>query len=532
MNRIRVGRNLHLAVLTGLLALPCTFLAGQEGGGQAASVQEKSLTETVLELRAQVQELRSAVAEIRSEAQQYRAETMELRHELDAVRTGSNLERTSVTEPVVASSPQYGTATPEPPAETPDDRKRTAHTASLDEEYQLLTGKVDEQYQTKVESASKYRLRLSGIVLLNLFGNSGTVDNIDMPTLAYDRPPGSSGANFGATLRQSQIGFEVFGPTLGGARTKADLQLDFAGGFPRTLNGVNSGLLRLRTGTMRLDWSKTSVVAGQDGLFFSPLSPTSFASLAEPAFSYAGNLWSWVPQLRIERRISVGENSNLVLQGGVLDPLSGEPPSSGFYRQPVAGELSRAPAFGTRVAWVTNAFGQPMHVGLSGYYSRQDYGFDRAVDGWAGMTDFEVPLGHLFALSGELYRGSGLGGLGGGIGRSALFSGVPGSSQSIVRDLNAAGGWAQLKYRPTATLEFNGAFGEDNPFSADLHAFPSPQSYGDPSLTKNQGSFINVIYRPRSDLLFSAEYHHVKTYTLLNGSYRADHINLMMGVLF
>jgi len=33
--------------------------------------------------------------------------------------------------------------------------------------------KVDEQYQTKVESASKYRMRLSGIVLLNLFSNWG-----------------------------------------------------------------------------------------------------------------------------------------------------------------------------------------------------------------------------------------------------------------------------------------------------------------------------------------------------------------------
>jgi hypothetical protein len=32
----------------------------------------------------------------------------------------------------------------------------------------LVQAKVDEQYQTKVESASKYRVRLSGIVLMNL----------------------------------------------------------------------------------------------------------------------------------------------------------------------------------------------------------------------------------------------------------------------------------------------------------------------------------------------------------------------------
>ena len=54
----------------------------------------------------------------------------------------------------------------------------------------------------------------------------------------------------------------------------------------------------------------------------------------------------------------------------------------------------------------------------------------------------------------------------------------------------------------------------------------------DPALIKNQGSLVNVIYRPRSDLLFSAEYRHLKTFTIDNSPYNADHVNLMMGVLF
>jgi hypothetical protein len=41
----------------------------------------------------------------------------------------------------------------------------------LEDEEQLLSGKVDEQYHTKVESASKYRARLSGVVLFNLLSN-------------------------------------------------------------------------------------------------------------------------------------------------------------------------------------------------------------------------------------------------------------------------------------------------------------------------------------------------------------------------
>jgi hypothetical protein len=119
--------------------------------------------------------------------------------------------------------------------------RKSARAATLDEEYELLSGKVDDQYQTKVESASKYRMRLSGIVLMNLFSNQGTVDNIDLPTLAFARPAGDSGGNFGATLRQSQLGFEVFGPTVAGAKTRADLQLDLAGGFPSLPNVVANG---------------------------------------------------------------------------------------------------------------------------------------------------------------------------------------------------------------------------------------------------------------------------------------------------
>ena len=504
-----------------------------------------SSSDSVRELREQVRELQAAVAGMRSDWQRARAETEEMRRELDEVRAGARSRNAVVKDAVVksetsgyeaggaSSRDSLGNVLKNGAQEDQEqDEKKSEHAASLEEEYQLLSGKVDDQYQTKVESASKYRLRLSGIVLMNLVSNQGWVDNIDIPTLAGPRPPGDSGGSFGATLRQSEIGFEAFGPSVAGAKTRADLQLDLAGGFPSVPNGINSGLLRLRTGTMRMDWTNTSVVVGQDGIFFSPNSPTSFASLAVPALSYAGNLWSWVPQIRVEHRIVVGEESSLMFQGGILDPVSGEAPFAGYYRQAGPGELSRQPAYGTRVAWTHDVFGQPLQVGFGGFYSRQDYGFSRTVDGWAGMTDIELPLSRRFSLSGKLYRGKGLGGLGGGVGRSALFSGNPALASTEVRGLNSVGGWAQLKYRPSNKLEFNAAFGMDNPYAADLKYFRYAQAYGDPTLARNLGSFVNMIYRPRSDLLFSAEYRHLTTYTITNGGNNAGHLNLMMGVLF
>jgi hypothetical protein len=508
-------------------------LAAQEPASRADSSSAIELADSVRELREQVRELRAAMAEVRGETQRARAETLEVRRELEEMRAPSGPRSAVVVEAVArTNAPNSGAPNGATQDEEQQDQKRRDRAASLDEEYELLSGKIDDQYQTKVESASKYRVRLSGIVLMNLFGNSGTVDSIDLPTLAYARPPAYTQGSFGATLRQSQIGLEVFGPRVAGARTRADIQLDLGGGFLSAPNGVNAGLFRLRTGTIHLDWTNTSVVAGQDGLFFSPNSPTSFASLAIPALSYAGNLWGWMPQIRVEHRVAVGEGSSLVFQGGILDPLSGEKPNYETYRQAGPGEASRLPAFAARAAFTHNVFGQPLRVGLGSFFSRQSYGYDRNVDAWAAMTDFELPLSRQFSLSGKLYRGKGLGGFYGGLGRSVLFNGDPASSSTVVRGLNTTGGWAQLKYRPVNKVEFNAAFGLDNPYAADLRASPNAQAFGDPGLARNAGSFGNVIFRPRSDLLFSAEYRHLRTYMINRGPSSADHVNLMMGVLF
>ncbi len=514
---------LRRLVVASIVASSCFALAQRSN----SSAEAAPGSDLLRDLQEQVRQLQAAVAEMRSENQQARAEAAQLRaqvEQMQANRAAADPRESAVRQ---TSGPSAAAL-----QEEHGQSARTGSETRLDEQYDLLSGKVDDQYQTKVESASKYRMRLSGIVLMNLFANHGRVDSIDVPTLAYGSVNDYYSGSFGATLRQSEIGFEVFGPQVGGAKTRADLQLDFGGGFEPEANGVNAGIVRLRTGTLRLDWTNTSIVAGQDGLFFSPLSPTSFASLIVPALTYAGNLWGWIPQVRLEHRMSLGEQSKLAFQVGILDPVSGETPLQRSYRLPGPGETSKVPAFGSRVAWSHTVFGQPLQVGLGGYYSRQDYGFNRDIDAWAGMGDIELPLSHRFFLSGKIYRGRALGGLYGGIGRSVLFSGDPADPSTAVRGLNSVGGWSQLKYQATSKLEFNTAFGLDNSYAGDLRAFPFPQSYGNPALARNLGGFANVIFRPRSDILLSAEYRHLKTYNIDYGPDTADHINLMMGVLF
>jgi len=79
-------------------------------------------------------------------------------------------------------------------------------------------------------------------------------------------------------------------------------------------------LLRLRIAACA--WIGAYVnIAGQDNAFISPLSPTSFASLAVPTFGYAGNLWGWIPQVRVEHRFDISDGHNVTVQGGILDNL-------------------------------------------------------------------------------------------------------------------------------------------------------------------------------------------------------------------
>ena len=484
----------------------CTAARAQ----QPTDADEKALAESVRDLRKQVQQLQAAAAEIKSEASQYRAQSDELRKELETLRS-------TAPTPVPAEAPAAAVATTE------------QRLSSLEETTQVLQSENRTLYQSKVESASKYRARISGLVLLNIFDNRGSVDNADVPTYSAASSAYGATSTFGATLRQSEIGLEVFGPELVGAKTSGSIQFDFGGGFPSgALDGINTGVVRMRTAEMRLDWDRTSLVVGQDNLFISPLNPTSFASLITPSFGYAGNLWAWTPQIRVERRFDINGNQNFLLQAGLLDNVTGEP-SAGTHRQPQAGESSGIPAYAFRIGWNSTHDARPMGFGVSSYYSRQNWGNDWNVDGWATAADWRIPFFANLELSGEFYRGRGIGGLGGGIGQSILFNSNP--LTPGFRSVNSAGGWSQLKVIASSRLEFNGVFGMDNPFAADMHAFAAPVGYYPSVLTANRSEMANFVFRPRSDLLFSGEYRHLRT-NQIGGVNSADQVNMVMGVLF
>ncbi len=464
--------------------------------------------------------------ETRSQLQDARKQIDDLRKDMEALRTQVLGGSKEVPASAIRSGEADASAVPQtPPADEPT-------TAAADQDTTFLAAKIAELHQDKVESGSKYPVKLSGLILFNSYWNSGAFDIADLPSLAFLRSPGSPEGNVGATLRQTMLSISANGPRVFGARTSANIDFDFAGGSPTTQYGVTAGLVRLRTGQVRLDWKKTSLSVGQDSLFFSPLSPTSFATLLEPAFSWSGNLWVWTPQIEIEHRISLSDTSSLILQGGLLDPLTEEqPPFQG--RVATAGEATRVPAVGGRVAY--QFLGSPEHpitMGFGGYRAKQKYQSFDNVASWTLNADFRVPVGKHFEASGEWYQGQAVGGLGGGIWTSVVYS-DPTFPQAAIHPLRSTGGWAQLKVRPEAHTEFNAAFGQDENYGSDLRFFPVPyMAAGYSALQKNRTAFLNFIYSPQSFLLFAVEYRHLFTAPPIGEAASGDHFNLAAGVRF
>src|SRR5579863_1467604 len=101
--------------------------------------------------------------------------------------------------------------------------------ADLREEQSVEQSEIAVHEQAKVETRSRYNLKVGGLVLFNAFQNMGQVDSIDVPAIAEARTPGTSHGTEGASLRQSLITLDATGPQFWGARTYANVQMDFFG---------------------------------------------------------------------------------------------------------------------------------------------------------------------------------------------------------------------------------------------------------------------------------------------------------------
>ncbi len=493
------------------LALHAGNLLAQTPNAQSQVTPD---TQRIDDIERRLNEVTATLTSTQQALQQSRAEIQKLRAELDAL------------QPKTATAP-----TPETPAApTADDIK------ALRDQQDTLEAQIKQHDQIKVETASKYPVRITGLILFNIFNNAGVVDNAELPSLALSRNPGSSHGSTGANLRQSVLGIEATGPRLWQSHTSASLSADFFGGVSTNANGYTAagGLLRLRQADVSLDWAKTTVQAGVTEPLISPLSPTSYATIAQPALSASGNLWGWLPQIRVEQRIPFSDRNRLFLETGLIDPGS-----STYYTSQLVNpvEASRHPGVEGRVSWQTDGTSatnqHPFVLGIGSFSSHQFYSNTTKVHAWAVTGDWQIPIFKWFQLSGEAYRGRSLGDFGGGAYKNLLTGTDTTTGLSRSTGVDVAGGWTQLKFQRSPIFEANAAFGLDDALSSSFYGLNlSTSSVPLEQYARNNSVIGNVIFRPKTYLIFSPEYRRIQSWRYTGTSNITGIFTLTVGYQF
>lgn len=400
-----------------------------------------------------------------------------------------------------------------------------------DTEKPTIQPKAEEKATKKDLSVNVGDVRITpyGTIFFNAFSNSSGTNNTDVPLWAT----AASGGNTSASVRQTRFGVRIEGARVGNANLKAVVEADFFGGFPAIGVGENFGVVRLRLANARLDWEKTSLVVGQDWMIFAPNSPTSIAAAAIPQMAAAGNPWSRLPQVRIERKFG----KNFTFQGAILSPATGDFPTgtnTPFLLQPGTGASSKLPFFQSRVAYAdANWFGAKKagSVGLSGHFgrSRVTVGNNKSDIESVGIAlDWNFPIVKRVQFSGEGFFGRNLAGFQAGIfqGYNTDFAFRNGAvlTPGGVRAIGTRGGWAQIGWNlPTLQdkLTAYASIGIDDPRDEDL-------------ITVNRFNFrtqnfvyaFDLIYKFTPQFQIGGEFRRFQTRYLFTETRHANHINL------
>jgi uncharacterized coiled-coil protein SlyX len=488
------------------------------------------------DLAAKIQSLTDAMTKTQAQLEQSQRQLDELREQLNALQRQMAQGGASASKPEspntapASSSSVEQSLSPATSADLDDLRERQAM-----QESQIATHE-----QTKVESESKYPVKISGLLLLNGFVNTRQVDMAATPTLAL---PGAGST--GASVQQTVLGFDARGPHLFGARSYADLSVDFDGSpqassSTTTYTGYynqNATLLRLRTAHAGLQWENTGAYFSLDRPIFSPDTPASLTAIAQPALAWSGNLWTWNPQLAVTQDFSFAGSHDFRLQAALMDvgdaPISPLGTSALPPVTPTSAEQSRWPGTEARIAFLGSKQPEGGHLGVGGYFAPHLSPLGRRFDAWAATLDMKLPLPAHFALTGSAYRGEALGGLGGGAYKDFVAR-SDGTSDGgyYSRPLDDVGGWAQLQEKLNERVQLNAAFGLDNAFSQEVRKFVVPGGTINQNLARNRTYTGNIIYSPSAYLLFSIEYRHLESSPAIGPSNGSNVIGLAAGYKF
>jgi hypothetical protein len=368
---------------------------------------------------------------------------------------------------------------------------------------EIVQTQLAEHAQTKVESTSRFPLRVFGTIHAHAFANSAAPNWLDIPNLIG--APVTNPGTFSMGLRQTRIGLAGDGPTLGTVRTSGVVALDFFGGIPGFQTGQVMGLPRLLVAYARFQGDRAALQIGQDHMLLAPRDPTSLSGFAFPLLFRSGNLYLRAPHARAEYSLA----PLLRVAGGIMAPIGGDLVGEDYRFVPPAlgGERSRRPAVQARIELGTPEADAPRRAAIA---AAGHYGWERRpaglVPSWAASVDFGARR-DMFGVAGEVFVGDNIDAFGGALGL----------------DARAAGGWAELQLIPTARLSFQAGGGIDDVTDGRRAVLIR---------RRNRSAYGNVIVSLTPELQASFEYRWLATLPLAKSEQRNHHFDWVLAYKF
>ena len=410
-----------------------------------------------------------------------------------------------------------------------------ARLARMEKEIALLRRQLGDETQSATHTRSRFGLVLTARLQMNIFSNDERVNTVDVPQFVLAppttaNPAGDPGTrSFGFSMRQSRVGAAVTVDSVLGARFDGDIDIDFFGG---TSTGPGDRKLfpelRLRTARAKLHWKRTELMFGSEVPLISDLNPISLAAVGIPEFVGAGNLWNWLPQVRVTRELFGATDESglrIAIQAAALSPFSSNVHVAETDAVD-AGERSGRPFLESRVRirWGSADNGEPTEgevqthggeLGFGGHYGWIRAAGDSTQHSQAISADLRAALGHSLEIRGEVYRGQLLRGLGGGsIGQSF---GRALANETLGPPLRDVAGWIQLNAQPHPTTIIGFGCGFDAVNSSDR-----------PQRSHNETCAAHAEYRPVQPVFIAFEARQLRTH-YTKQTYSAMHLNIAMG---
>jgi uncharacterized protein (UPF0335 family) len=378
---------------------------------------------------------------------------------------------------------------------------------NIDERLQVAERRVDEQAHTKVEAAQRFPVKLSGMVLANLYHNGPHSGGNDHPVSSARARGRQTG---GITFRQSIVGFQYTGGnTVLGGRVKGSLFLDF---YEGPLENTPLYPVRVRTGGVELEWKSRTLSFVQDKPLFSPRDPDSFSYSGVSPLTGAGNLWRWHPQVRFEQRF--GGEGDTTARAQIAMYQTQE--DIGFNFVPALGFERRRPSLQGRFE-LAHRFGEQGRIEIApGFHASNSRVNGRGYGSNLVSVDWLVAPVSKVQFSGLFWKGENIHHFG-SLRQSFRFE------NGVLTTVHSTGGWAQLAFPFTGRVSLNLFGGVHDDRNSDLLRA---------NVAANRTGAANLMFRLAPNVILSIEALQNRTTYRDTGTQKNNRYDLSIAYLF